>query len=99
MSRLIINSLLLCVLCAFARACEYDNCKNVDYGSCGNACCKLGYNLASSVQDVMNKLNATICAGGHDGQYTAQMTAEGTLGFGDLRNKGLDVDYIGQVSG
>ena len=35
--------------------------------------------------------------GGPDKLYTPQMTAEGTVGFGDLTPYKLDVDYIGQA--
>jgi len=72
-------------------------CNHPDQGSCGNACCKLGFTLPFPTVDVMNKLNASVVAGGPDGLYTPQMTAEGTLTFGDLRAYPGHPDFIGQV--
>merc|ERR1711879_575700 len=47
----------------------------------------------------MQKLNKTLSNGGPDGYYTLQMTAEGTLGFGDLRPFKIPSgeQFIGQV--
>merc|ERR1712107_638414 len=46
-----------------------------------------------------NTLNQTLSDGGPDGRFTLQMTAEGTLGFGDLMQFGSPkgIDWIGQV--
>ena len=89
---------LLALISVICWSCPYDVCKeHTDYGSCGNACCKLGFTLASSTFEAMVKLNGTIVRGGPDKQYTAQMTAEGTLGFADLREFGVGVDFIGQA--
>merc|ERR1712087_940284 len=47
----------------------------------------------------METLNNTLSAGGPDGFYTLEKTAEGALGFASLVQFGSpkDVDYIGQV--
>jgi len=45
----------------------------------------------------MNRLNASIVAGGPDGLYMPQITAEGTLTFGDLRAYPGHPDFIGQA--
>lgn len=45
----------------------------------------------------MNLLNATLNDLGPDGQYIPQMTAEGTLNFGDLRPYDKAIDFIGQA--
>jgi hypothetical protein len=60
------------------------DCENVDYGSCGNACCSILVKQAYEPAEVMNKINATLQNGGPDGYYTLQETAEHTLGFANL---------------
>merc|ERR1711862_523054 len=49
---------------------------------------------------VKDALNSTLSDGGPDGYYELQMTDEGTLGFGDLKQFGspMGADWIGQVS-
>jgi len=86
--------------CGGAKPSKVEDCQNVDFGSCGNACCKLDFRvLVSSSKDAMTTLNQTMSNGGPDGAYKLQMTAEGTLGFGDLAQFGSPhgFDYIGQV--
>jgi hypothetical protein len=61
------------------------DCLNVDSGSCANACCGLQFLVDEDPLTAMQKLNASFAEGGADGSYTLQMTAEKTLGFGDLR--------------
>mmetsp|Transcript_15990 Transcript_15990/g.36614 ORF Transcript_15990/g.36614 Transcript_15990/m.36614 type:complete len:182 (+) Transcript_15990:62-607(+) len=73
------------------------DCGNVDMGSCGNACCKLSIEVPISTTEAMQTLNASLANGGPDGYFTLQPTAEGTLGFGDLRPFKTGVDFIGQV--
>mmetsp|Transcript_1316 Transcript_1316/g.2805 ORF Transcript_1316/g.2805 Transcript_1316/m.2805 type:complete len:182 (+) Transcript_1316:47-592(+) len=73
------------------------DCANVDMGSCGNACCKMLVEVSMSTTEAMQTLNASLANGGPDGSYTLQSTAEGTLGFGDLRPFKTGVDFIGQV--
>ena len=94
------SSLLLAGLAALlgvAAGCE-EFCENLDCGSCGNACCRLTYALEHlSTTEVVALLNKTLADGGPDGLYKLQMTAEGTLGFADLRHFGKPVDYIGQA--
>jgi len=89
------------------------DCKNVDFGSCGNACCKIDVIVSNpnwyGVEEVKDKLNQTLAfgtgtriyqPGGPDGWYELQPTAEGTLGFYDLRQNGSPngVDFIGQAT-
>lgn len=88
---------LVLVLCATVLGCTDVLCNHPDSGSCGNACCKLMFTLPYPTETVMNKLNASIIAGGPDGLYTPQMTAEGTLTFGDLRQYPGAPDFIGQA--
>lgn len=45
----------------------------------------------------MYLLNASLVAGGPDGRYTAQMTADNTLGFSDLRPYSVAADFLGQA--
>merc|ERR1712166_429434 len=75
------------------------DCQNVDFGTCGNACCKLDVVVPVSTDVAMNTLNKTLSGGGPDGLYELQMTAEGTLGFGDLKQFGspLGKDWIGHI--
>lgn len=88
--------LLLLLLAAVATACDDVDCENVDTGSCGNACCRLEVAFEShSTEEVRDALLKAF--GGADGRYTAQMTAEGTLGFGDLRPFNASADFIGQA--
>jgi len=84
-------------LIATATACTLPGCDHPDSGTCGNACCSLTIMVNQDTETVMNALNATIGGGGPDGLYTQMMTAEGTLGFGDLRPFGAPVDFIGQA--
>jgi hypothetical protein len=78
---------------------KVQDCQNVDFGSCGNACCKMDFEVKGTTDEVMNKLNQTLSNGGPDGAYELQMTAEGTLGFGDLSQFGSPqgTDWIGQA--
>ena len=45
----------------------------------------------------MGKMKDLLEGNGPDGLYTPMMTAEGTLTFGDLREFGAPVDFIGQA--
>jgi len=78
-------------------ACDLPGCDHPDLGSCGNACCSLTITVNESSEVVMNKVNATISSGGPDGLYTAQITADGSLGFSDLRSYPIDFDFVGQA--
>jgi len=85
--------------CGGANPSKVADCQNADMGSCGNACCKLLFTVAEDPLSAMQKLNASFANGGADGLYTLQMTAEGTLGFGDLRALKIPSgeQFIGQV--
>lgn len=78
---------------------KVEDCLNVDFGSCGGACCKMDFKVKGSTDVVMDTLNRTMSKGGPDGAYELQMTAEGTLGFGDLTQFGSPqgTDWIGQA--
>mmetsp|Transcript_28684 Transcript_28684/g.87797 ORF Transcript_28684/g.87797 Transcript_28684/m.87797 type:complete len:189 (+) Transcript_28684:61-627(+) len=73
-----------------------EGCENVDFGSCGNACCKLDLKVSLSTDAVMTKLNATLTAGGPDGNWSASTLDEGVSGLVDLRFAQKGVDYVGQ---
>jgi hypothetical protein len=89
---------LLALVVAIALACTEEGCdSHLDKGSCGTACCKLAVVVTHSPEKAVQMLNGTFHAGGPDNQYTAQMTAEGTSGFADLRQYKIDVDFIGQT--
>jgi len=85
--------------CGGEKPSPVEDCQNVDYGSCGNACCKMDFSVEGTSTSVMTQLNASLSNGGVDGNYELKMTAEGTLGFGDLIQFGspFGFDYIGQV--
>jgi hypothetical protein len=57
----------------------------------------LSIDVAESTDAAMVLLNASICAGGPDGRYTAAMTASNTLGFSDLRPYSVPADFLGQA--
>ena len=85
-------------LLALGSACPYDDCDHLDLGSCGVACCKLSFDVAGeSTEEVMQKLNSTIHAFGPDKRYIPMITAEGGMGFGDLRPYGGSHEFIGQA--
>jgi len=73
-----------------------EGCSNVDFGSCGNACCKLDLWAPVSTDALMAKINATLTAGGPDGNFSASALDEGVSGIVDLRFAQKGIDYIGQ---
>ena len=88
---------LMTILVALANACSENGCDmHVDFGSCGNACCKLAIITLDSPARAVEKLNGTISAGGPDNQYSPQVTAGGNIFYDDLRPYNIDVDFIGQ---
>lgn len=79
-------------------ACDFEGCQNVDYGSCGNACCKLYIEVINeSTEQVMRKLSDSLSAGGPDGRYIQMINAHGDFGFSDLRPYNISVDFLGQA--
>jgi hypothetical protein len=85
-------------LFSVVNSCTFDGCNHPDYGSCGNACCRL--NILIEGEDtlaVMNKLNNSIVQGGPDKRYFAMITADDYLTFRDLRPKNVAVDFLGQA--
>lgn len=79
---------------------KVEDCQNVDFGSCGGACCKLDFNVQGTTKEVVNRLNMTLGTTGPDYYYWPQPTAEGVRGFADLTLMGspMGFDYIGEVS-
>lgn len=83
------------------------DCQNVDFGSCGNACCSLVIHQANTPTAAIQRINTTLSNGGPDGYYTLQLTAQGTLGYGNITalapklpspfRESTDGLYIGQV--
>jgi hypothetical protein len=85
------------VFWGLSSACEFDECQNIDFGSCGNACCRLNVEIkGETTVDVMNKLNATIVGGGPDALYIPMQTA-GEFVFSDLRPYNITPDFLGQA--
>merc|ERR1712013_779984 len=70
--------------CGSASPSAVKDCLNVDYGSCGNACCALLIKVINEPASAVSKLNATLASGGPDGGFTLQRTAEHSLGFANL---------------
>ena len=95
----------VCGTCSATSGC--DDCSNVDFGSCGNACCKMELVVSGwTTEDMVAVLNETIFStaanpdgpfSGPDGYYSPQFLAEGVTGFASLVGFGAPVDYIGQV--
>lgn len=88
---------LIAGTCGRGEHADAPDCGNVDKGSCGNACCKLAFVVGEDPATAAGLLNRSLAGGGPDGLFTPQMTAEGTLGFADLRPFNQSVDFIGQV--
>merc|ERR1712232_637199 len=88
--------------CGLDSPSKVEDCQNVDFGSCGGACCKLDIQVAGTTKETVEKLNSTmsLASFGPDGYYWPQATAEGALGFADLTVMGspMGFDYIGQVT-
>eukprot|EP00933_Yihiella_yeosuensis_P007497 TRINITY_DN112573_c0_g1_i1.p1 TRINITY_DN112573_c0_g1~~TRINITY_DN112573_c0_g1_i1.p1 ORF type:complete len:189 (-),score=35.35 TRINITY_DN112573_c0_g1_i1:89-655(-) len=76
---------------------KVSDCQNNDCGSCGNACCRLSFTVEESTEEAVKLLNESMAKGGPDGYYSRQKTAEGPIGFGDLRPYKKPIDFIGQV--
>jgi hypothetical protein len=78
--------------------CQPPNCDRVDFGSCGNACCKVRVNHPSAdpveVKTVIEKL---MLSGGPDSRYKMQPTAEAPNvdGFADLRPFNVTAQFQG----
>lgn len=86
------RALLLVALVGIAAACsdKDPDCQQGDFGSCGNACCKLSFVFAgASPEGVQSRLADVLNNGGPDGRYALQTTAEGTFGFTAA------IDYMG----
>ena len=90
---------VLLTLTLTARACKENGCSShLDWGSCGNACCKLAVITSDSPEAAISLLNATMASGGPDNQYTPQVTAGGNLFYDDLTNYNVpnDAKFIAQ---
>lgn len=91
--------LLIAILSAVANGCEPPDCDRPDYGTCGNACCRMTYHFATVPVDKLFADMQGLFDGknGPDGRYTPQPMAHGGLGWADLTPYNLSVSYIGQV--
>lgn len=94
---LIMNLILSVILLGLAQACLFEECGHPDFGSCGNACCRLSiYIKNENTMDVMNKLKNSIISGGPDNLYIPMKTADGVL-FTDLRSRSTSEHFLGQA--
>ena len=71
--------------------------EKVDFGSCGNACCALEYDITGPTQDMTAALRIALTDGGPDGRFTLPPLEGGKPGFNDLRAYGVPADFIGQA--
>jgi len=70
------------------------DCNHVDYGFCGNACCKVTANIPHPPGTIAQLLNASLASGGPDLGYSLQELAEnGEKSFFPLSSEW----YIGQA--
>merc|ERR1712156_104571 len=93
-----IISLFLCIIFLnIAYACVPPDCDRPDYGSCGNACCKLQFTVQGSTEEVAAKLNKTLDNGGPDGRYIKTRMASGDEVLSDYRAYNIPIDFIGQI--
>lgn len=79
---------------------DVEDCQNVDFGTCGGACCRVQATVQGSVEDVAKALNTSLMNGGPDGGYTLQPLwgngFAGGAGTGFESLGGAD-GYLGQV--
>lgn len=88
---------IFAIIITLTTSCTHEGCSDhLDFGSCGNACCKLAMLIDEHPESVLKKMNGTLLSRGPDGQYKASLLAEGMLGFTDLRRYKVGVDFIGQ---
>ena len=71
--------------------------QNVDFGSCGNACCAVEFMLKGSTANAATGLKKVLSDGGPDGQWSLPPLTGGRPGFNDLSAFGVPADYIGQA--
>eukprot|EP01013_Petalomonas_cantuscygni_P026077 TRINITY_DN48270_c0_g1_i1.p1 TRINITY_DN48270_c0_g1~~TRINITY_DN48270_c0_g1_i1.p1 ORF type:complete len:192 (-),score=8.56 TRINITY_DN48270_c0_g1_i1:272-847(-) len=75
------------------------DCRNVDMGSCGTACCKMAVTFKSPDATGSLVRDAIIASvgrsGGPDGRYSLQTTADGQYGFTNWNTS--SIGYIGQL--
>lgn len=90
---------LVVAICAIiAGGCQPPDCDRVDFGSCGNACCRMEYHFAIPVDELLIDVQSVFDSqNGPDGRYVPQPMADGSLGFSDLTPYNLSVQYMGQV--
>ena len=72
-------------------------CKNVDFGTCGNACCAVDFRLKATSDASVKALRAVLRDGGPDGQFSLPPLEGGRAGFTDLRRFNAPADFIGQA--
>lgn len=73
-----------------------EDCDRVDFGSCGNACCKITTAVSLSPADVAHALNTSLANGGADGHYELQPLVDSPFGFTPLEPD-LPGAFMGQV--
>merc|ERR1711935_491352 len=74
------------------------DCGNVDFGSCGNACCKIHFTTTLTPDLLATAITDKLTNGGADGGFVLQENAEGSLGFANFTSrKGVPkmLQYIG----
>eukprot|EP00466_Bigelowiella_natans_P002071 jgi/Bigna1/90382/estExt_fgenesh1_pg.C_690017 len=92
------SSIVLAALGLFlANACIAPDCNNKDFGSCGNACCKLSFEVAAADDKIASVFNETLAGGGPDSRFFESTLAEGVRNVADLRPYGVGVSFIGQT--
>lgn len=88
---------VLAALAAPVAACDGPWCDSPDFGSCGNACCRLEWKFKMSPEQVMILLNETITNGGPDNQYSPNMLHQGSRGFAAVPPF-QNLVYVGQAT-
>lgn len=84
---------------ATAHACVPPNCDRPDFGTCGNACCRLLFPFPGKTDiAVAMSINSTMANGGPDGRYFIYPLAEGPVGFVDIRSLNRTDSFLGQTT-
>eukprot|EP00040_Diaphanoeca_grandis_P038628 m.256924 g.256924 ORF g.256924 m.256924 type:complete len:177 (+) comp34830_c0_seq1:1-531(+) len=92
-----LHSFIALALVTLTFACVAPDCDRPDFGTCGNACCKLMITFPGTpASKLVATLNDTLDNGGPDGRYSKSDLYEGVAGFANLKPFAIDV-YIGQA--
>jgi len=98
--RVVYATLVAAVVAAVAApvsACDGPWCDSPDFGSCGNACCRLEWKFKLTPEQVMVLLNESIASGGPDSQYSPNMLHQGSKGFAEVPPF-QNLAYVGQAT-